>query len=353
MKIHGKNRIGYELSSMSDKSYKSYDPVTLKELPELYSVATNEEINLAMNKAMDSFKIYKNTNGKTKARFLNCIAEEIEILRDKIIEQACKETGLPEGRIKSELERTQNQLKMFASLVSEGSWVEASIDTSMPDRQPVPKPDIRKMLRPIGPVVVFSASNFPLAFSTAGGDTSSALAGGHPVIVKAHPSHPGTNLLVAEAINLAAIKTGMPDGVFSTLYSDNNELGLSLVKHPFTKAVGFTGSLKGGMALIKAASERNEPIPVFTEMGSVNPVILLTGKLSKDGESVAKVLATSVSAGAGQFCTNPGLMATINGSWFESFISSLAREIEVVYPQTMLNKNIWETYIVKRNKTYI
>jgi 2,5-dioxopentanoate dehydrogenase len=348
--IHGKNRIGFDLSSTSGKIFQAFNPATLLELPEKYAIADDSEIQKAMEKAWQAYHIYKNLKGNKKASFLEAIADEIMALGDELVKQACAETGLPEARIISERGRTVFQLRMFSELLKEGSWVEASIDTALPDRQSLPKPDLRLMLRPIGPVVVFSASNFPLAYSTAGGDTASALAAGNPVIVKAHPSHPGTNLLVGEAINAAALKTGMPDGIFSTLYSNDYELGLALVKHPRTKAVGFTGSFNGGMALYKLAMEREEPIPVFAEMGSVNPVILLPEKLKTDAHTLAKTMSVSVTNGAGQFCTNPGLMAAIDGNELENFVKLFVDEINIVHPQTMLNRGIWELYNKNRAK---
>lgn len=348
--IHGKNRLGFDLSSLSGKFFRAFNPATLQELPEEYSIASDSEIERAMDKARNAYLDYRNLTGKVRAGFLDAIADEIMALGDLLVKQACAETGLPEARIIGERGRTVNQLRMFSELLREGSWTEASIDTAIPGRLPVPKPDLRLLLRPIGPVVVFSASNFPLAYSTAGGDTASALAAGNPVIVKAHPSHPGTNLLIGEAINNAAIKTGMPDGVFSTLYSTGYELGLALVKHPVTKAVGFTGSFSGGMALYRAAMEREEPIPVFAEMGSVNPVILLPEKIRTDAGSLAKTMAISVTTGAGQFCTNPGLMAAIEGNDLNRFIKLFSDEIDAVNSQTMLNKGIWDSYNSNRSK---
>lgn len=347
--IHGKNRIGNDLSALGNKKFKAFNPTTGEELLEEFFVATSEEVDLAMGKARSAFDEYATLSGKTRALFLQAIAEEIMALGDELIKTAVSETGLPEGRITGERGRTVGQINMFANLIRGGSWVNASLDAAMPDRLPAPKPDVRRMLRPVGPVVVFSASNFPLAFSTAGGDTISALAAGNPVIVKAHPSHPATNLLVGEAIYHAAMRTGMPDGVFSTLYSNTYELGLSLVKHPFTKSVAFTGSYFGGMALYKAAQEREDPIPVFAEMGCVNPVILLPGKLQQEAATVAKTLAASITTGAGQFCTNPGLMTSVKGEPLDNFLSALSSEIESIAGQTMLNANIWNNFNKKRN----
>ena len=343
MALHGKNRIGFELLAASDEFVRSYDPKAGKELDKFY-LATEAEVALALNKAAKAFETYHYYSGKRKAAFLEAIADEILALGNELVETAMKESGLPEARIIGERGRTMGQLKLFAQLVREGSWVDATIETAQPDRQPLPKPDIRKMLCPVGPVVVFAASNFPLAFSTAGGDTASALAAGNPVIVKAHMSHLGTNELVAGAISRAAEKTGMPDGVFSSLNGRGASLGQALVKDPIVKSVGFTGSHNGGMALYRAAAQREEPIPVFAEMGSVNPVIVLPGKLKKMGEEVAKQYAGSITLGVGQFCTNPGLILGIEGNEMNTFISALGEEIQTIAPATMLNEAIHKSY---------
>lgn len=346
--ITGHNRIGYAPSAASGKSFKALDITTQSELPEDFYIATPEEIELTMVKAKKAFHVYKSFAGIRKAEFLEAIAIEMQNKGREIVQRAYQETALPEGRIMSEYNRTVLQLRMFASLIKEGSWVEASIDTAIPDRAPVPKPDLRRMLIPVGPVIVFTPSNFPLAYSTAGGDTASALAAGNPVIVKAHPSHPGTNALVADAVINAAQRTGMPDGVFSTLYSTSFEMGLELVKHPNTKSVAFTGSFTGGMALHKASLEREEPIPVFAEMGSVNPIVLLPQKIKSDPLSIAKLIAGSVTLNAGQFCTNPGLIAAIENDGLDTFLNLLAGEINKVSLQPMLNRAIWENYHQKR-----
>jgi NADP-dependent aldehyde dehydrogenase len=265
-------------------------------------------------------------------------------LDDELVKTYCSETGLPEGRAKGERGRTIFQLRSFADLVEEGSWVEASIDTAIPKREPVPKPDLRKMSIPLGPVVVFGASNFPLAYSTAGGDTAAALAAGCPVIVKSHPMHAGTGELVAFAIVKAAQKTGMPNGVFSNINSSGIKVGQQLVKHPGVKAVGFTGSIRGGRALFDLAAQREEPIPVFAEMGSVNPVVILPEALKSNGESLAKTYAGSITLGTGQFCTNPGLLLGIKGDTLNNFISNLSDEIIKIEPSCMLHPNIIGAY---------
>jgi NADP-dependent aldehyde dehydrogenase len=272
-------------------------------------------------------------------------------LGDALIERAHLESGLPQARITGERGRTVGQLKLFASLLREGSYVEAIIDTALPDRKPLPRSDLRRMMHPIGPVAVFAASNFPLAFSTAGGDTASALAAGCPVIVKAHSSHLGTNELVSSAIINAAQKCNMPDGVFSSLVGEGSLLGQKLVKHPQVKAVGFTGSFRGGMALLKAAiNEREEPIPVYAEMSSINPVLVLPNKIEQDVDTVAAQLAASITLGVGQFCTNPGLLFVLKDDNTERLIQKLAQALQQVQPATMLNQTICSAYYKERQQ---
>lgn len=343
--ISGKNSIGNTLSKQGNHTYKTFDPKENEETEWTFFEATTAEIDKAVELATDAYKEYKDVSGSEKAQFLNAIADEIEALGDELIRTYCQESGLPEGRAQGERGRTMGQLRAFASLLLEGSWVEAVIEKGQPDRAPMPKSDIRKMLFPLGPVVVFGASNFPLAFSTAGGDTASALAAGCPVIVKSHPMHSGTGELVASAVIKAAEKTGMPNGVFSNLNSSGIEVGQQLVKHPQVKAVGFTGSLNGGMALYKLASERDEPIPVFAEMGSINPVVILPSALEKEGDTWATKYASSITMGAGQFCTNPGLVLGIKGNPLDAFIATLSDEILKLEPTCMLHPTIHAKYV--------
>jgi len=313
----------------------------------MYKEATPQEVDQALKEAQLAFLSYKNFSGKKKANFLRAIADEIEALGAELVSMAMKETNLPEARIIGERGRTTHHCRMFADLVEEGSWLEARVDTAISDRTPAPKPDLRKMLVPLGPVVVFGAANFPLAYSTAGGDTASALAGGCPVIVKAHPAHAGTSELVAKAIFKAIEKTGMPKGVFQHLYGTGFEVGQALVKNPLTKAVGFTGSLAGGKALFDLANQRPDPIPVFAEMSSINPVILLPETLARDAAKTAATLAGSITLGVGQFCTNPGLIFAIEGAGLDQFIKSLGTEIEKVTPAPMLHQGIADNYSKK------
>lgn len=342
--LQGKNFIGNSRSAQGILFIQAYNPTNNELLEGTFTVATHNELEQALQLANSAFQQFKNYSGQQKAVFLRAIAEEIEALGDVLIHRACAESGLPEGRIRGERGRTMNQLKLFAQLIDEGSWVDACIDTAMPERQPIPKPDIRKKLVALGPVAIFGASNFPLAFSVAGGDTASALAAGNPVIVKAHPAHLGTSELVASAIIQAAEKTHMPAGVFSMLFDDGFNIGQALVQHPIIQAVGFTGSGRGGQALYQLAQTRPQPIPVFAEMGSINPVILLPQALQKRGEHIATQYAGSITLGAGQFCTNPGLLLGISSEELTAFEHHLAQAIQTTAPATMLTTGIAESF---------
>jgi 2,5-dioxopentanoate dehydrogenase len=347
--ITGKNHIGNVLSSMGKVTFKTFNPQTNTENKTVFTEASEVEINTAVEMATEAFKSFKSISGAKKSEFLNEIANEIEALGDELIKIYCSESGLSEGRAMGERGRTVFQLRSFANLVKEGSWVEATIDTADLNRKPIPKVDIRKMLVPLGPVVVFGASNFPLAYSTAGGDTAAAFAAGCPVIVKSHPMHAGTGELVASAIIKAVEKTEMPNGVFSNLNSSGIEVGVSLVKHPQVKAVGFTGSISGGRALHNLAAQRPEPIPIFAEMGSVNPVIILPKAAKNKGTDWAKTYAGSITLGSGQFCTNPGLIIGIKGNELSNFIQTLSDEIVKIEPSCMLHPTIIGAY--ESNKT--
>lgn len=347
----GHNYIGFTESAKGSKTLKLFSTVKQDFLPEDFSVATDDEIDAATLKAAAAFDIYKKISAARKADFLDAIATEIGNIGDVLIQRAMLETGLTEARLTGERARTMNQLKMFSSLLREGSWVEAVIDPALPDRKPLPRSDLRKMLLPIGPVVVFGASNFPFAFSTAGGDTASALAAGCPVIVKAHSSHLGTNELVAAAVIKAAKETGMPDGVFSFLIGEGGRLGQALAKNPSVKAIGFTGSYKAGMALYKTAtSDREVPIPVYAEMSSINPVLVLPGKLDSGIDAIAAQLSASITLGVGQFCTNPGLVFTLDHPSTDAFVSKLAEQLAAVPGATMLNQVICKSYYAAREK---
>jgi len=350
MTIQGKNYIGYSLSSQNEHTFKSHVPAQNIDLPEEFHAATQEEVARTMELAEKAFYEYLLVPATKRADFLMAITEEIMAIGDALLERASLETGLPMARLQGERARTINQLTQFADLIREGSWVEASIDTAIPDRTPVPKPDLRKMLIPSGPVIVFGSSNFPFAYSVAGVDTGPALAAGNTVVVKAHEAHPGVSDLTAQAIVKAAKRTGMPDGVFSMLYDNGYEVGAALVKHPASKAVGFTGSIKGGMALYKMAQEREEPISVFAEMGSVNPIVILPEYLEKNSAQLAKTLAGSVTLGAGQFCTNPGLVFITESESVNAFEESYKNEILKVAPATMLTPGINRNFYKLRSE---
>lgn len=341
MKLTGKNIIGLKQSGKGQRTFTGTTAKAVADAP-AFKIAAPSEVEAAMQKAHEAFQIYRHFTGQQKAKFLRAIAEEIEKVGDALIEAAMTEAGLPEGRIRGERGRTVGQLRLFADHVEEGSWVNAIIELGDPTQQPIPKADIRTMSQPMGPVVVFTASNFPLAFSTAGGDTASALAAGCPVVVKGHEAHPATNELVSLAIQKAAKKSGMPDGVFSMVNGDY-KTGGALVKHPLTAAVAFTGSLRGGRALFDIANRRPNPIPVFAEMGSVNPILVLQGAMDQRGAEIAKTLAGSVALGAGQFCTNPGLVF-VPESGHQAFAKTLAEAMSAIAGQCMLNQGIYKNY---------
>mgnify|MGYP003393440199 FL=1 len=346
--LTGKNYIGNSLSAQGKKTFKTFDPKKNIENEQIFYEADADEINQAVELAHRAFQIYKTIESSKKSNFLKTIADEILNLGDSLIHLVMLEAGMTYERVVGERTRTLWQLQMFANLLDEGSWVEATIDTALPERIPIPKPDLRKMLIPIGPVVVFGASNFPLAYSTAGGDTVSALAAGCPVIVKSHPMHAGVGELVASAIIKAAQKTEMPNGVFSNLNSSGIEVGVQLVKHPQIKAVGFTGSINGGRALFDLANQRTEPIPVFAEMGSINPVILLPKALQKRTMKIAKTYAQSITLGSGQFCTNPGLIFGIKSASLNTFAQLLSNEILLIEPSCMLNPAIVNNFEINK-----
>jgi NADP-dependent aldehyde dehydrogenase len=336
MQLHGKNIIGNRSAAAGATSFTPINAATGEELSPHFYEATEPEINQALTSAEAAFEGYRAQPPDKTAAFLDRIAEEILRLGDELIRRANLETALPEQRLTGERARTVNQLKMFADLVRDGSWLEACIDRAQPQRQPLPKPDLRRMLVPIGPVVVFGASNFPLAFSVAGGDTASALAAGNSVVVKAHPAHPGTSEMAARAIQTAAAATRMPPGVFSMLHGKSYEIGLQLVRHPAVKSVGFTGSLQGGRALFNAAGARPEPIPVYAEMGSTNPIFVLPGALQQRAAAIAQGFLQSVTLGVGQFCTNPGLLFTLRGAGYDALIETVGKLAAASSPGAML-----------------
>ncbi|MBK8622025.1 MAG: aldehyde dehydrogenase (NADP(+)) [Saprospiraceae bacterium] len=302
------------------------------------------EINAIVQDAQEAFEIFRNTDGETRKNLLYKIAEELEALGEKLWKTASEETNLPMVRFQGESARTCFQLRLFGDLVAEGSWVQAVIETADEERKPLRKPDMRKMLVPLGPIVVFGASNFPLAYSTPGGDTASALASGCPVIVKGHPAHPRTSQMTADAISSAVSACGLPLGVFQHIMSTSFEVGKILVQHPGISGVGFTGSLSGGKALYDYAQQREVPIPVFSEMGSVNPVVLFKNALIDQAPEWAKTFTSSITMGVGQFCTNPGILISIKSSALNHFTSLLALELSLTKSYKMLHQGIHDNY---------
>ena len=344
MQLTGTSIIGFDRGSETGDTFRAFDPTSGDAIEPDFHSATDDELDRAASLADAASIPYGNLPGKTRALFLREIADNIEALGDTLIERASLETALPNQRFVGERARTCGQLRMFADLLDEGSWVDARVDHAIPDRQPVPKPDVRSMLRPLGPVAVFCASNFPLAYSVAGGDTASALAAGCPVIVIAHTAHPGTAELVGSALVDAAKTTGMPEGVFSLLFSKGYEIGQGLVKHPAIKAVGFTGSRRGGRALMDIAAARPEPIPVYTEMSSVNPTFFLPGAIEKKGNGLVTGLHASVTSGAGQFCTKPGLVFLPDSDASTEFVSKFESQICDTPSSPLLTSGIQASY---------
>ncbi len=341
--LHGSSFIGNSRSVSTEPCGYAVQPGTGAILEPRYLAATPEEVEKTMALSAAAFPIYSNQSGKNRAEFLRAIAREIEGVVEDLVERGSLETALPEARLRGETGRTVGQLRLFADLIEEGSWVDARIDRAQPDRLPIPKVDLRSMLRPLGTVAVFCASNFPLAYSVAGGDTAAALAAGCPVVVIAHESHPGMAEIVAAAVIRAANLTGMPEGVFSVLYGGGRTVGQAVVKHRVTQGVGFTGSRAGGTALMEIAANRAQPIPVYAEMSSVNPLVILPGALERGEEALADAFFGSLTLGVGQFCTNPGLVflpAGVGGK----FLERLQSLVEAGTPGMMLNAGICQAY---------
>jgi NADP-dependent aldehyde dehydrogenase len=341
--VHGHNLLAGKRSSQGSDTFYAVDPSTQTPLDPAFVEATSSEVDNAMTLAERAFWHYRKVDDSARAAFLHAIADGLDSQVADIAARAQLETALPPARLQGEMGRTSNQLRMFAELITSPEYRHIRIDAALPERQPS-RPDLRRMLIAIGPVVVFGASNFPLAFSVAGGDTASALAAGCPVVVKAHPAHPGTSALVAEVILEAGQKTGMPAGVFSLVHGRNHEVGLALVRHPHTKAVGFTGSLRAGRALFDAASARLTPIPVYAEMGSINPVFVLPGALDERADAIAEGLAQSVTLGVGQFCTNPGLVIGQKSDALEAFMAKAAAQFQASQAGTMLYSGVHSAY---------
>ena len=344
MELIGLSFIGSQRGSRDGDSFQALAPQTGDLLQPVFRSATPQELDRAARLATEAFASYAQTSGKTRAAFLRRIADGFESHRDALAQRAHLETALPMPRLTGEVTRTANQFRMFAGVVEEGSWVQARIDPALPDRQPLPRPDIRSMLRPLGPVAVFGASNFPLAFSVGGGDTASALAAGCPVIVKAHPAHPGTSELAAAIISESVIAQNLHPGVFSMLFDSGIQIGSALVKHPLIRAVAFTGSLRAGRALMDLAAARPDPIPCFTEMSSGNPVFILPGALRKGPAALAQSLFGSFTLGAGQFCTKPGVVFASESAESTTFFDELKSLVEQAQPFTLLTEGIAREY---------
>ncbi|HGP3326822.1 aldehyde dehydrogenase (NADP(+)) [Acinetobacter baumannii] len=342
MTIIGQNFIGGSRSAQGTTLLKSIHATTGETLPYEFHHATEQEINQACEAASQAFKTYRHTTPEQRAIFLENIADELDALGTDFLEIVSQETALPLARLQGERARTSGQMRLFAKVLRRGDFLGARIDTALPERQPLPRPDLRQIKIGVGPVAVFGASNFPLAFSTAGGDTASALAAGCSVVVKAHSGHMATADFVAQAIERAVEKSNMPKGVFNMIYG--NGVGEPLVKHPLIQAVGFTGSLRGGRALCDMAAARPQPIPVFAEMSSINPMLMLPEALKNRGDKIAQDLADSVVLGCGQFCTNPGLILGIKSAEFSQLISNLTEIIGAKPAQTMLNAGTLKSY---------
>jgi NADP-dependent aldehyde dehydrogenase len=328
----------------SGKQIRAFDPTAGHDLEPAYSYGDASHVDAACAAAASAFADYRATTSEQRAQFLEAIADNIEAVKDALVERAVAESGLPQARIAGEVGRTTGQLRLFAAVLREGSWNGARIDPALPERTPLPRPDIRQRSIPVGPVAVFGASNFPLAFSVAGGDTASALAAGCPVVVKGHDAHPGTSELVGRAISDAVAASGLPAGTFSLLFGYGPELGVALVTDPRIKAVGFTGSRSAGTALVAAAAGRPQPIPVYAEMSSINPVFLLEGALTGRGAELGTAFVGSLTMGSGQFCTNPGLVIAVAGTGLDAFIGA-ARDAVAQAPGTpMLTPGIADNY---------
>ena len=340
--IIGQNFIAGERSAAGNKTIQSFNATTGEALAYEFHQATEQEVNQACEAASASFKTYRHTSPEQRAQFLEAIADELDALGQDFLDVISQETALPLARLQGERGRTSGQMRLFAKVLRRGDFLGARIDTAMPDRQPLPRVDLRQIKIGVGPIAVFGASNFPLAFSTAGGDTASALAAGCPVVVKAHSGHMATADQVAQAIERAVLKTGMPKGVFNMVYG--NGVGETLVKHPLIQAVGFTGSLKGGRALCDMAAARPQPIPVFAEMSSINPMLMLPEALKNRGAQIAQDLADSVVIGCGQFCTNPGLVIGIKSLEFTQLVEKLTEIMGAKPAQTMLNAGTLKSY---------
>lgn len=340
MMLSGELFIGTQRQRGGAHAFKAFDPTLNQALvPDFYE-ADEEQIDTACRLAAAAFIPYSQRDLAVRARFLRQIGENIAALGDELIERAMQETALPRARIEGERGRTIGQLNLFADVVEQGAFQGVILEPALPDRQPLPRPDLRQRQVALGPVAVFGASNFPLAFSVAGGDTASALAAGCPVVVKAHPAHPGTSELVARAISQAVLQSELPAGVFSLLHGTSVQSGSALVQHPAICAVGFTGSRQGGLALLQQAQQRPRPVPLYAEMSSINPMLLLPGALQQRAEKLAQGFIDSMTLGCGQFCTNPGVVLACEGEDFDRFVQHASNALRLKPSATMLTPAI-------------
>lgn len=344
MNLHGQSIIAGKVTPSDGATFTITNPATGEALAPVYQEASAALADAALRSADSAFDEFRSTSPEQRASLLEGIAEQIEAMGDSLLQRAHAETGLPMVRCTGERGRATGQARLFAKMIRDGSWVEARIDRPQPDRQPLPKPDVRRMMQPVGPVVVFGASNFPFAISVAGTDTISALGAGCPVVVKAHPGHPGTCEMIAGAIIRALEQTRMPAGAFSMVHGKGNDIGLALVRHPLTCAVAFTGSLRGGRALFDAAAARPNPVPFYGELGSVNPVFLLPGALKERADKIAEGYVGALTMGVGQFCTNPGLVFGRQGEGMKVFLEKSAALVKAWAPATMLHAGIHQSF---------
>lgn len=344
MTLHGQSIIAGSVASASAGAFSATNPTTGETLAPAFHEAPATLADAALRAADAAFDEFRSRTPDQRATLLEAIADGVEALGDELLQRAHAETALPMARLTGERARLTGQARLFAKVIRDGSWLAARIDLAMPDRQPLPKPDVRRFMQPVGPVVVFGASNFPFAISVAGTDTVSALGAGCPVVVKAHPGHPGTCEMIAAVVVEALKKTGMPAGAFSIVQGKGNEIGLALVRHPATCAVAFTGSLKGGRALFDAAVSRPNPIPFYGELGSVNPVFLLPGALKERADKMAEAFLGSLTMGVGQFCTNPGLVFGVRGTELDAWREKTAALVRAWQPATMLHGGIHASF---------
>ena len=344
MKFQAHSLIGFAPTTTSGTGFQAVEAATGQPVDPEFFAATSEDVERAATLAAAAFPVYAAKSAQERAAFLRLIADKMDAAKDELTARAGLETGLPPARCQGEIGRTTGQLRLFAKVIEDGAWVEARLESGDAARTPLPKPDLRSMLVPLGPVAVFGASNFPFAYSVAGGDTASALAAGCPVVVKAHPAHPGTSEIIAQIILDAARESGMPEGIFSLLFDNGIEIGVALVKHAAIKAVGFTGSRRAGRALMDAAAARDEPIPVYAEMSSVNPLFIWPSALENNVDALVSGLSVSITNGAGQFCTKPGLIFLPSAENAAQFVAKLSEKLSQTAPMTMLTTGIGQAY---------